>query len=183
LKKGLYFLAILPPKALAQKVQAIKKEFADKYDSKEAYKRPAHFTLIAPFKIPEKQEEIIIPQLIYFAEEQKPFRISLSGFNHFRDDVIFIDVEEPSAIKMLHGNLLEHLQNEMGFSSKSARPKSLTPHMTVAFRDLSSENFQKAWSTFKDRPFDYSFEVNSIFLLKHDYTQWQPFYEFTFSEG
>src|SRR5699024_3587183 len=90
---------------------------------------------------------------------------------------------DPSAMKMLHGNLVEHLQNEMGFSSKSARPKNLTPHMTVAFRDLSSENFQQAWQEFKDRSFDYVFEVNSIFLLKHDYTRWQPFYEFTFSEG
>ena len=182
MKKGLYFIAILPPKNIAELVQAIKKEAAEKYDSKEAYKRPAHFTLIAPFKIPEQMEEVIIPQIIFFAEEQQPFTVSLSGFNHFRDDVIFIDVEDPSAMKTLHGNLIEHLQNEMGFSSKTARPKSLTPHMTVAYRDLSPKNFQKAWQEFKDRPFDYSFEVNSIFLLKHDYTQWQPFYEFKFSE-
>lgn len=182
MKKGLYFLAILPPKALAQRVQKVKKELADKYDSKEAYKRPAHFTLIAPFKIPEQQEEVIIPQLIYFAEEQHPFIVNLSGFNHFRDEVIYVDVENPSQLQTLHTHLGEYLLNEMGFSDNTVRPKNLTPHMTVAFRDLSSENFQKAWATFKDRSFNYSFEVNSFFLLKHDYTRWQPFYEFSFSE-
>ena len=181
MKQRLYFIAILPPDDIAARVQSVKKEFAEKYGSKAAYKRPAHFTLIAPFKIPEQQEKVIIPQLIFFAEEQQPFTLSLSGFNHFREDVIFIDVGDSSAMKALHGNLSEHLQNEMGFADKTVRPQNLTPHMTVAYRDLSQENFQKAWPKFKNRPFDYAFEVNSITLLKHDYTQWQPFYEFAFA--
>lgn len=179
-KKGLYFIAILPPDDIATRVQAVKKEFVNKYDSKEAYNKPPHFTLIAPFKIPEEAEEIITPQLIFFAEDQESFTINLSGFNHFRDDVIFIDVVDPAPMQVLHSNLIEHLQHEMGFSSKAARPKSLRPHMTVAYRDLSPNNFQNAWNEFKSRSFDYSFEVNSIFLLKHDYTQWQTFYEFEF---
>ncbi len=180
MKEGLYFIAILPPDAIANRVQEVKKEFVNKYDSKEAYNKPPHFTLIAPFKVPEQVEEVIVPQLIFFADEQTPFTLHLSGFNHFRDDVIFIDIEDPSAMRALHGNLSDYLLNEMGFSSKIVRPKSLTPHMTVAYRDLTADNFQKAWKEFNNRPFDYSFEVNSIYLLKHDYTRWQPFYEFDF---
>lgn len=183
MKQALYFIAILPPDNIAARVQEVKKEFVNKYNSEEAYNNPPHFTLIAPFKIPEKTEETIIPQLIFFAEDQKSFTVNLSGFNHFRDDVIYIDVADHSPMRTLHGNLIEHLQNEMGFSDKTARPKSLTPHMTVAYRDLTSENFQKAWKEFKNRPFDYSFEVNSITLLKHDYTQWQSFYKFKFGNS
>lgn len=182
MKLGLYFIAILPPKEIAERVQNIKKEFVDNYNSEEAYRRPAHFTLQAPFKMPEKAEEVIIPQLTFFAKDQQPFSVKLSGFNHFRDDVIFIDVDDPSEMKVLHGNLIDFLQNEMGFTSKMIRSKSLTPHMTVAYRDLNSENFQKAWEEFSTRSFDYSFDVKSIFLLKHDYKQWQPFYEFSFTE-
>ena len=180
MKQGLYFIAILPPDDIAARVQAVKKEFVNKYNSEEAYNKPPHFTLIAPFKIPEETEKVIIPQLIFFADDQKSFTVNLSGFNHFRDDVIFIDVEDPNPMRNLHANLTAHLQNEMGFSSKSARPKSLTPHMTVAYRDLTTQNFKRAWKEFQNRPFSYSFEVSSIFLLKHDYTQWQTFYEFEF---
>lgn len=153
----------------------------DQYDSEEAYKRPAHFTLQIPFKIPEQAEEVIIPQLIYFAEDQEPFTVTLSGFNHFRDDVIFIDVEDPTEMKALHRNLIDFLQEEAGFTDEMIRYKSLTPHMTVAFRDLSSENFEKAWSEFQNRSFNYAFDVNSIYLLKHDFKRWQPFFEFKFS--
>lgn len=180
MKQGLYFIAILPPETIANRVQEVKREFVKNYDSKEAYNKPPHFTLIAPFKVPEQVEEVIVPQLIFFGQEQTSFTVNLSGFNHFREDVIFIDIDEPSPMKALHHNLSEYLLNEMGFSDQIVRPKSLTPHMTVAYRDLSPQNFQKAWDEFSQRSFDYSFEVNSIFLLKHDYTRWQPFYEFTF---
>lgn len=180
MKQRLYFIAILPPEDIAKSVQEIKKEFADRYDSNEAYRRPAHFTLQAPFKIPEAHEEVIIPPLVSFAKDQEAFTVQLSGFNHFRDDVIFIDVDDPSPMKSLHKNLVNFLQNELDFTNKMIRNKSLMPHMTVAYRDLSSKNFQKAWKEFSSRSFDYLFEVNSIFLLKQDYTEWQPFYKFKF---
>ncbi len=176
-KEGLYFIAILPPDDIAQQVQKVKKEFVEKYDSEEAYGKPPHFTLQPPFKMPEKMEETIVPPLIFFAEDQNSFTVNLSGFNHFRDDVIFIDVEDPSAMKSLHADLIEYLQNEIGFTRVQ---ESLTPHMTVAYRDLTPDNFDRAWKEFKDRPFDYTFEVQSIHLLKHDYNRWQPFYEFNF---
>ena len=179
-KEGLYFIAIMPPDEIAQRVQEVKKEFVKKYDSEEAYNKPPHFTLRAPFKAPEEIEETIVPQLIFFAEDQSPFTVQLSGFNHFRDDVIYIDVEDPAPMQALHADLQEYVQNEMGFSNRKGNNNRFTPHMTVAYRDLTPDNFEMAWKEFRNRAFDYSFEVNSIYLLKHDYKQWQPFYEFNF---
>ena len=180
MKKGLYFIGILPPYAIAERVQEVKKEFVERYESKEAYKRPAHFTLQIPFKIPADFEENLIRHLEEFSSKQQPFTAQLAGFGHFRDDVIFIDLEDSTAMKMLRNNLITYLQQEAGFTDKMIGRKSFTPHMTVAYRDLTSENFQKAWEEFKDRSFDFSFEVKSIYLLKHDYTKWQPHREFNF---
>lgn len=178
-KERLYFIAILPPDDVGKRVQAVKKEFVDNYDSSEAYDKPPHFTLHPPFKVPEESEEVIVPQLVFFAESQEPFQVQLSGFNHFRNDVIYIDVKNPTPMQNLHTDLQEYLQNEMGFSDRTGN-NPFTPHMTVASRDLTAENFKRAWAEFKDRSFDYSFQVDSIFLLKHDYQRWQPFYEFNF---
>jgi len=182
-KKGLYFIAILPPDDIARQVQKVKKEFVEKYDSEEAYDKPPHFTLHPPFKVPEDVEEVIIPQLIFFAEDQATFQVQLSGFNHFRDDVIYIDVANPTPMRSFHADLQKYLQNEMGFSNRSSGNNGFNPHMTVAYRDLTPEDFERAWKKFKDRSFDYTFEVQSIHLLKHDYDQWQPFYEFSFAES
>lgn len=181
-RDGLYFIAIMPPDDIAQRVQGVKKEFVDTYNSSEAYGKPPHFTLHPPFKAPEDIEEVVIPQLIFFAEDQQPFQVELSGFNHFRNDVIYIDVADPEPMQALHADLEEYLQNEMGFSERGSKNKEFTPHMTVANRDLTNQNFKRAWQEFSSRNFNYSFEVSSIFLLKHDYQRWQPFYEFNFSQ-
>jgi len=53
--------------------------------------------------------------------------------------------------------------------------------MTVAYRDLTAKNFQKAWEEFCSRSFDYTFNVNSIFLLKHHGKQWHRHHEFLLS--
>ena len=182
MKQGLYFIAILPPPEIADKVQKIKKEFVEKYNSREAYRQPAHFTLQAPFRILEADEEVIIPPLLSFAQDQNPFTVQLSGFNHFRDDVIFIDIEDPSEMKSLHRNLISFLQNELDFTDGMIRNKNLMPHMTVAYRDLSTEKFHQAWAAFSSRSFDYFFKVNSFFLLKHDDKQWQPLQEFNLGD-
>jgi 2'-5' RNA ligase len=182
MKEGLYFIAILPPPELAEKVQAIKKEFVEKYDSKEAYRRPAHFTLQAPFEMPEADEEAIIPPLLSFAKHQQAFTVRLADFNHFRDDVIFIDVEDPSEMKSLHQNLISFLQNELDFTDGMIKDKNFRPHMTVAYRDLSTKQFHQAWAAFSSRSFDSFFKVNSFFLLKHDDKQWQPLQEFNFGD-
>lgn len=183
MEKRIYFLAILPPEPLAQKVKEVQNDIANNYGSKEAYKRPAHFTLIAPFKIPEKREEGIIPPLKAFADQQRPFTIQLNNFNHFDKRVIYIDVEDPTKMQQLQKKLRNHMIRQMDFSDQDVRPKELTPHMTVAFRDLSAENFQKAWKAYQHRTFSSSFTANTFHLLKHDNKQWHPFFEFNLAKG
>lgn len=183
MKEGLYFIAILPPDDIAGKVQAVKKEFADNYDSQEAYRRPAHFTMQPPFKKPERDESKIIEAVSKFAGRQQPFMVQLNGFNYFRDDVIYIDIANPVPMQSLYRNLITFLQAECNFTDDMIRNQKLNPHMTVAYRDLSSGHFQKAWKVFSKRTFNYRFKVTSIFLLKHDSKRWQPHHEFHFRKS
>jgi 2'-5' RNA ligase len=45
-----------------------------------------------------------------------------------------------------------------------ARP--FHPHVTIAFRDLTKENFEQAWQHYSGKPFKESFAANSLSLLK-----------------
>jgi 2'-5' RNA ligase len=49
---------------------------------------------------------------------------------------------------------------------------SFNPHMTIAYRDLTKENFMAAWPEFESRPFHASFLVDHICLLKHNRRTW-----------
>jgi 2'-5' RNA ligase len=45
--------------------------------------------------------------------------------------------------------------------------------MTVGYRNLSYENFLKAWEIYKDKPYKTKFIVDKISLLRHD-GKWIP---------
>lgn len=55
-------------------------------------------------------------------------------------------------------------------------------HVTLAFRDLSKNEFRKAWDALKDESFSNSFVADRIILLRHNDREWVTKYEFLFGE-
>lgn len=105
---------------------------------------------------------------------QKPFSIGLDGFGAFHNKynpVVFINpVINNEIIKM---------QKELMISFNSIFPayvhqvdRSFKPHITVAYRDLTPENFSMAWQEYKHKAFDDVFNVHTIYLLEHNTNKW-----------
>lgn len=181
-KEGLYFLAIVPHDELANKITLIKEELAEKYNSKKALKGPPHITLQAPFRWNEVDEERIIDLLLGFAGYQRCFDVNLEGFNHFRNDTIYIDVPECVELIELHEDLQDFLVAEMSFTEDLLRHRDIHPHMTIAARDLKPQ-FEEAWAEFRKRNFKESFNATGMVLLKHDGTGWQLHRELSFGKN
>ncbi|HTS45620.1 MAG TPA: 2'-5' RNA ligase family protein [Puia sp.] len=172
---ALYFIAILPPKPIAERVIAIKQEFADRFQSEYALKPPPHVTLQAPFILLKEDAENLKKALLLFFNRFSPFEIRFSGFGSFANrsnPVIFIQPLENEIMAVIHKSLMLFLR-KIGFDEESTRLK-FNPHMTVAYHDLTHENFQKAWPEFQERGFEADFAVEKIYLMKHDGKRWNP---------
>ena len=50
--------------------------------------------------------------------------------------------------------------------------RNFNPHLTVAYRDLTSENFEKAWEEYEDKDFKERFDVQKVGLYKHFNQRW-----------
>lgn len=171
--QGLYFIAILPPEEISNHVIAIKQEFADRFDSKHALKLPAHITLQPPFFMKMQDEENFKKILADFFIHYSSFDIQCKNFGCFdnkNNPVIFILPLENEIMNGTYKNLMLFLR-KLGFSEKQT-PLKFHPHMTVAYRDLSPENFRQAWPEFSQRNFEAAFHVDNIFLLKHNGKKW-----------
>jgi 2'-5' RNA ligase len=106
--------------------------------------------------------------------ETKEFEIKLNGFGAFdnpKNPVIFVRPEASGNLNKLQRNLIAKLSDLL--------PKEIAhtdtdfhPHITVAYRDLTSENFEKAWPEYELKPFSASFKVTTFHLLEHDGTKW-----------
>lgn len=86
--------------------------------------------------------------------------------------MVFVHVEASAELQKLYTELKKYLSD----INKIRMPKmheQFTPHITLANRDLSPENFQKAWPVFENRLFNDEFSCEKIVLYKHDGKLWQ----------
>lgn len=164
---SLYFIAVVPHKELRQKARVFSKDFAERFNSIKSFENFPHITLIKPFHFDENQEEILMGNFSEMNLKSSPFEVILKNFGCFPNKdkpVIFIKPESSTELQLLY----DEVQPMMKFHSYA----KIHPHLTVAYKDLSPENFQKAWAEYQTKTFEDSFLVDKICLFKHENKKW-----------
>ncbi|WP_236652896.1 2'-5' RNA ligase family protein [Chitinophaga vietnamensis] len=171
----IYFIALLPTAEVGKEIIKIKQEFAEQYGPVYALKVLPHITLQVPFTADPALEKAFCDELTEFAKTQAPFEVSLNGFGTFpnkQNRVLFINVEKSETMSAMHRQLINFLRKEFGFSTMLART-GFTPHVTVAFKDLEDEQFNKAWPEYENKEYKASFKVNNLYFLRHNGKSWE----------
>ncbi|MBF2066700.1 MAG: 2'-5' RNA ligase family protein [Calothrix sp. C42_A2020_038] len=166
-----FFLALIPPQHIFDYANQVKQYFADHFNSRSALKSPPHITLQPPFEWDETNVNLLEQHLISFASHQKPVSVTLKQYGAFAPHVIYINVVKTSELLALQADLIIHMEN-LGICDPTAKTRPFTPHMTVAFRDLTKPNFKIAWQQFENRQVDFEFIADNISLLLHDGKRW-----------
>ena len=180
-QKRLFSLAFLPPPNVQVYANQIKQRFAKVYQSKAALKSPPHITLQAPFQWDFNDLVTLENALVRFAEIQTNISIKLDGFSSFPPRVIYLNVEQTSELLNLQKNLSNYLELSLKISDRRHQNRSFTPHLTVAFKDLSPTNFYRAWEEFKNTKVNFNFTVTKLTLLFHHQGRWETIKQFKFS--
>ena len=175
--KSLYFTAIIPPDPLKNHIQELKFHIAKNYTTRKSLNSPPHITLIPPFQLAIHDEIQIMNQLEKFAKTVHTFMITIDGFGSFKPNVIYLKVETSESLKQLHKQIYETFPTD---DKPKEKAKSFSPHVTLAFRDLSPPMFQKAWKYYASKPFRASFDAENICLLKHNGKSWDILAAFPF---
>jgi 2'-5' RNA ligase len=176
---NLYYIAVLPDKIISEDILAMKMHFKKEFNTYHALKSPAHITLQMPFKRLESFEKNLICCLYNFAAQENSFTLGLNGYGHFDKKVIFVQVEEAPQLRALKERLSLTLRSELGFSNAELVFK-FHPHITLATRDISRENFSKAWIICKNKKYTANFDVKCISLLRHQGQFWNVIETFPF---
>src|SRR5437879_352960 len=90
-KKELYFLALMPPLPVAQKIHRLKEEIAEKYNSRHSLKVPEHVTLIPPFRCEDEELKVMSEAVALSLNTCSHFEIILKNFGHFNNKIIFME--------------------------------------------------------------------------------------------
>ncbi|MBD2679417.1 MULTISPECIES: 2'-5' RNA ligase family protein [Nostoc] len=178
-----FFIALLPPQDIQDYANQIRQYFADNYASRGAQNSPPHITLQPPFEWADTNVLLLETSLREFASKQKSIPITLSGFAAFPPRVIYIDVVRSQELLTLQADLMAYVESNLQIVDKVSKTRPFAPHMTVAFRDLTKQNFKAAWPEFEKRQLYFEFTADKLTLLLHDGKRWNIKSEFNFYSG
>ncbi|MDF5725435.1 MAG: 2'-5' RNA ligase family protein [Rhizonema sp. PD37] len=166
-----FFIALLPPVEIQDYANQIRQYFSDRYTSRGAQNSPPHITLQAPFEWANANLPLLEESLEKFACAQESLPIILNGYGAFAPRVIYINVVRSTQLLTLQADLMTYLKN-MGIVDKRAINRPFAPHMTVAFKDLTKQNFKTAWAEFEPCQLHFEFTASEFMLLLHDGKRW-----------
>ncbi|MET0393859.1 MAG: 2'-5' RNA ligase family protein [Chitinophagaceae bacterium] len=178
----LYYIAILCPDQIDRMVLDHKLWLKEQFGCAHALKSPAHLTLVPPFRLEESREEELIQLLRTFTGPTGGLTITLNGFGHFSKKVLYIHVEETPALHEIKKQADIHFEALAGHVIKpDIRP--FHPHITLATRDLSPHDFDRAWAHVSDLSFDETFWSGTMSLLRLSPGRWQVIAEKNWQTG
>jgi 2'-5' RNA ligase len=182
MNQELYFIALMPPEPLREQIQHLKLEVAEKFKSSHSLNAPPHITLISPFRVSNEQLSGLHSILEVYAQGHQPFQVQLKDFATFPPRVIFVDVKISETLQQFQQKLENMIRADDAFGY-NYKERPFHPHVTLAFKDLSKENFYKAWDEFKDRDMEETFMADHVYLLKHNGEIWEVFSEYSLGNG
>ena len=170
----LYFLAFIPPEDISRDLWDLKQQVARKFLCKASLRSPPHVTLHMPFRWPEKKKEKLKKALTHFCKDISPCTIEFNGFGAFPPKVIYIHIETNSHLATLQKYLCQLMAQKMSIHNANYQNKPFRPHLTIAFRDIKKNQFQKAWDFYKDKKYEVSCNIDQLTLLRHNTHRWEP---------
>lgn len=168
----LYFLAIVTPQSIRDRITELKLEVAEKFNSKHALNAPPHITLHMPFKWKEQKLDRLKEVIQKINNELIPFAVSLNNFDFFEPRVVFVNVLENESLNQIQKQVVDSCRKELKLDNANYKDRPFHPHITIAFRDLKKPMFYKAKEYFEKVTFSAEFKVGQVSLLKYDGDKW-----------
>ncbi|MXN91240.1 hypothetical protein GR160_08360 [Flavobacterium sp. Sd200] len=176
MQHSLYFIAIIPPDDVCTEVDAFRNDFKNNYNSRAALKNVPHITLKAPFEAAPKQHSTILDWFGNLNIKTEPFSIDLQNFGAFdnpKNPVIYVKPLLTDNLTQLQKEIITAFELSFPDTTLHYHERHFAPHLTIAFRDLSYEQFKKAWTIYSNKHYTAQFAVNHLCLFKHNGTAWQ----------
>jgi 2'-5' RNA ligase len=167
----MYFIAIVLPTQLNEKVLKHKQMMLDKYNCKVGLKSPAHITLLPPFWMEDEKEESLISDIDSLNNRFQPFLISTNNFSAFRPRTIFIALSPNENLNEVKAATDAHFKTNSFYNIKiDTRP--FHPHITIATRDLYKKSFHEIWPWFAEKEFLEEWTIDGSSILRHNKKNW-----------
>jgi 2'-5' RNA ligase len=177
---SLFFLAVLPNEQVSVFCTGLKNILCQRFGVCHALKSPPHITLVMPFRAGEEDLAVLASRLRSVSIQHFPFHLQFQGYDHFGDRVIFAQAMPSEPLSVLRDAVLHALPEALA-RQVTTRSSGFHPHLTLAHRDLSPEQFQEVWSYLTSIPLEHESRIDAVCLLVHEQKRWHVVERFPFA--
>lgn len=174
-QENLYFIALIPHDTVAGEVTGFKNDIAQNYNSSKALRSMPHITLKAPFKLAAREHNNLQLWFEGIRPMTESFIIELEDFGSFdnKDNpVIYVKPVMTPSLERLQKQILSSFEHTYPHISIPYTERTFHPHMTIAYRDLTPEQYARAIDVYQHKKYSASFRADKFYLLQHDGSQW-----------
>jgi len=170
--KQLKLIAIVLPEPLFSFVRDEQNYIASTWGPRQALRVPPHITLIPPLSVGEAESNDLKSIATEVASHRKPFLLKIHGYDTFSPRVIFLKPNLTYELGLLYTNLRDMVLPRIPQAMNRYPDESFHPHITLAYRDLTPDQFREMWKYFKPRKAKYSVEINQFSILNNTEEGW-----------
>jgi 2'-5' RNA ligase len=167
----MYFIALVLPPHLNEKVLKLKEMMLEKYKCKVALKSPAHITLVPPFWMDELKEEDLLKDVDGICSRLNSFELGTKDFSAFKPKTIFIALAPNEMLNEVKKATDDFFINNTQYAIKAGE-RPFHPHITIATRDLFKKDFHEIWPWFAEKKFGETWRAEGISVLRHNKKNW-----------
>ncbi len=178
--KALKLIALLLPPSVADRVRQEQQYIALHFGPKHALRTPPHITLIPPLAVTPAENSLLIKMAEKISHAYKPFSLQLDGFDAFPPKVVYLRLQESPALEALYKLWRRELMLQLPHLLDKYPDRPYHPHVTLAHRDVTREQFNAIREHFSGREFRTAWEVKGFWTLEHVPRGWEPEREFGF---
>lgn len=174
-QSSLYFLALIPPKHISDKIHAIKLYVSEKYNCKHALKSPPHITLEPPFHYSLHKENFLLQKISELNKSlpDTDIPVELNGYDVFLPKVVFINIIQNSLLTNAYNHVHSFVKTELKVV-KDLPPRPFHPHITIAFRDVKKHLVTQILEDLKQNfPIKETFCISNVSLLYFTNKHWE----------
>ncbi|MGQ2984448.1 2'-5' RNA ligase family protein [Flavobacterium sp.] len=174
-RENLYFIALLPHEAISDEITAFRQDLAQNYNSSRALRNMPHITLKAPFKLDGREHGTLLKWFEGIRPNTGVFNVELEDFGSFdnkNNPVIYVKPLMTPQLEALQLSVINAFENNYPEIGIHYVERKFHPHMTIAYRDLTPEQYERAMDVYQHKKYNATFRADRFFLLKHDGEQW-----------
>lgn len=176
----MYFIALVLPQHLNERILKYKNTMLEKYHCKVGLKSPAHITVVPPFWMEEEKEQPLISDMEGLSQRFHSFPIETNHFSAFKPRTIFVAVAPNESLNEIKKATDEFFRNNSYYKIK-VETRPFHPHITIATRDLYKKSFFEIWPWFAEQEFSESWTAEGLSVLRHNKKNWDVIFTSQFN--